>query len=303
MIFAVSVSPTQRLDLLSLIATKLQGISRSDREYGGTETALVAAVTPDRLQPSEAGVLLPALRSYIVRHVSGRRCTDNIPPSGKIAKSAESFNTLAAKFDPAGDRYKPISAEEAKPRGDDDSYQPNLTGQSAQSQAIQDALRWLTHGDREHDGKVLRWTLEERSTQDWLAHYDDAVKLVYDLKENDERSLEAYFCTKSDALNILAVLVPPGPARAKAMDAYKEFLEQSYSSIQNHNLWFTMFRHMLYTARFSDDPKDKAWILDELARSSNPVIALYAKLETHVGPPSATYPAPHVQPAQKQPTF
>jgi hypothetical protein len=303
MIFAVKVSPTQRLDLLSLIATKLQGISRSDREYGATETALVSAVTPDRLQPSEAGVLLPALRSYIVRHVSGRRCTDNIPPSGKIAKSAESFNTLAAKFDPAGDRYKPISTEETKPLADDGSYQRNLAGQSAQSQAIHDELRWLTHGDREQDGKVLRWTLEERSTQDWRAHYDDAVKLVYDLKENDERSLEAFFCTKSDALNILAVLVPPGLARERAMDEYREFLEQSYSSIQNHNLWFTMFRHMLYTARFSDDPKDKAWILDELAGSSNPVIALYAKLETRIGPPSATYPAPHVQPAQKQPTF
>lgn len=299
MTFAVKVSPTERLDLLSLFATELQGISRSDREYGATETALVSAVTPDRLQPSEAGVLLPALRSYIVRHVSGRRCTDNIPPSGKIAKSAESFNTLAAKFDPAGDRYKPISTEETKPLADDGSYQRNLAGQSAQSQAIHDELRWLTHGDREQDGKVLRWTLEERSTQDWRAHYDDAVKLVYDLKEKDENSVEAFFCTKSDALNILAVLVPPGPTRAKAMDAYKEFLEQSYSSIQNHNLWFTMFRHMLYTARFSDDPKDKAWILDELARSSNPVIALYAKLETRIGPPSATYPAPHVQPAQK----
>jgi len=299
MIFAVKVSPTQHLDLLSLFATEFQGISRSDREYGATETALVSAVTPDRLQPSEAGVLLPALRPYIVRHISGRRCTDNMPASGKPAISAEGFNALAAKFDPAGDRYKPISTEETKPLADDGSYQENLTGQSPQSQAIQDALRWLTHGERERDGKMLRWTLEERSTQDWLAHYDDAVKLVYDLKEKDENSLEAFFCTKSDALNLLAVLVPPGPARERAMDAYREFLEQSYSSIRNHNLWFTMFRHMLYTARFSDDPKDKAWILDELARSSNPVIALYAKLETRVGPPSATYPSLHVQPAPK----
>ena len=299
MIFAVKVSPTQRLDLLSLFAAELQGISRSDREYGATETALVSAVAPDRLQPSEAGVLLPSLRYYVVRHVSGRRCTDNIPPSGKIAKSAEGFNVLAAKFDPAGDRYKPISAEEAKPLADDGSYQENLTGQSPRSQAIQDALRWLTHGERERDGKMLRWTLEERSTQDWLAHYDDAVKLVYDLKEKDENSLEAFFCTKSDALNLLAVLAPPGPARERAMDEYREFLEQNYSSIQNRNLWFTMFRHMLYTARFSEDPKEKAWMLDRLARSSNPIIALYAALETRIGPPIATYPSQHVQPAQK----
>jgi hypothetical protein len=303
MILAVKIPPTQRQDLMSLFATKLQEISRSDREYGATETALVSAVTPDRLQPSEAYVLLPALRSYIVRHISGRRCSDNTPASGKMATSAQGFNALAAKFDPTGGRYKPISAEEAKPLADDGSYRQNLNGQSVQAQAIQDALKWLTHGDRERDGKVLRWTLEERSTEDWLAHYDDAVKLVYDLTEKDESSLEAYFCTKSDALNSLAVLVPPGRGREKAMDEFREFLEQNYPSIQNRNLWFTMFRHMLYTARFSDDPRDKAWILDELARSSNPVMALYAKLERRIGSPSTTYPSPHVQPAQKQRTF
>ena len=82
------------------------------------------------------------------------------------------------------------------------------------------------------------------------------------------------FEAKADALNLLAVIVPPGPAREKAMDAYREFLEQSYPSIQNRNFWFTMFRHMLYTARFSDDPKDKAWLLDELARSSNLVVPI-----------------------------
>jgi hypothetical protein len=46
-----------------------------------------------------------------------------------------------------------------------------------------------------------------------------------------------------------------------------------------------MFRHMLYTARFSDDPKNKLWILSELAESSNPVIAFYAKVEITIDQP------------------
>jgi len=299
MVFAVKITPTQRHDLLSLFAARLQEISRSDREYGATEMALVPAVALDRLQPSEAATLLPAFRSYIVRHVSGRRCTDNMPAPGKMAKSAEEFNSLAAKLDPGGYRYKPISAEEARPLADDGTYQRNLIGQSSQSQELLEALRWLTHGDRVRDGKVLRWTLEERSSQDWLVRYDDAAKLVYDLHESSESSPEALFCVKSDALNLLATLAPPGPTRDKAMEGYREFLEQYYSSIQNRNLWFTTFRHMLYTARFSDDPKDKTWILNELARSSNAIMALYAKLETRIGPPSETYPASHVQAAQK----
>lgn len=299
MMFAVKITPDQRRELLSLFAAKLQEIFRSDREYGAAETALASAIAMEHMRPAEAAVLLPALRSYIVRHISGRRCTDNMPVARIMAKSAEQFNNLAAKLDPAKSRYKPISAEEAKPAGDDGTYQPDLTGQAAQSQAVRVALRWLTHGDRVRDGNILPWTLKERHSQDWLRNYDDAAKLVHDLKEADENSPEAFFCMKADALNLLATLAPPGPTRHKAMEEYREFLEDYYPSIQNPNLWFTMFRHMLYTARFSDEPKNKAWILDALARSSNPIIALYAKLETRIGAPSETYPPSHVQAAHR----
>jgi hypothetical protein len=298
MMFAVKMTTDDRRGLLSLFAAKLQEVSRSDREYSAAETALASAIAMEHLRPDEAAVLLPALRSYIVRHVSRRRCTDNMPSAGVMAKSAQQFNNLAVKLDPVKSRYKPISDEEAKPAGDDGTYQPDLTGHSAQSQALREALRWLIHGERVGDGN-LPWTLKERSSQDWLRNYDDTVRLVHDLEEADESSPEAFFCMKADALNLLATLAPPGPMRDKAMEEYREFLEDFYASIQNPNLWFTMFRHMLYTARFSDKPKDKAWILEALSRSSNPIIAFYAKLETRIGPPSETYPPSHVQAAKR----
>jgi uncharacterized protein (DUF2147 family) len=291
MAFSVNLTADDRRELLSLLAAELQLISRSDREYGAAEASLVSAINADRVGSSEAAVLLPALRSYIVRHVSGRRCTDNISASGRMAKSAEQFNSLAAKLDPTESRYKRISVEEAQATGDDGTYQKSLSGQSAQSKEVTEALRWLTHGNRVRDGKVLRWTLEERSSQQWLGHYADAAKLVHDLKEDDEPSPEAFFCMKADALNLLATLAPPSPMRDKAMEEYIDFLENYSPSIQNVNLWFTMFRHMLYTARFSDDPRDKSWILSELARSSDPIISLYAKLEARTGPPVETSPA------------
>ncbi len=149
------------------------------------------------------------------------------------------------------------------------------------------------------DGQAVPWTLQERSSSDWLEHFEDAVKLVHDLKENDEPSPDAFFCMKADALNLLATLAPPGATRDKAMEEFREFLEGYYPSVQNPNLWFTMFRHVLYAARFSEDPTNKKWVLDALAKSPNSIIALYAKLETRIGPPAETYPTPHVQAAQK----
>ncbi len=299
MLSVVKLTPIQRRDLFSSLATELQEISRSDREYGAAEGRLVSALTLIQFQPADAAVFLPGLRSYIARHVSGRRCTEYLPATGKLSKSAEQFNRLVDKFDPAGSRYRKFSVEEAKPAGDDGSYPRNLFGQSPQSQDITDALRWLTHGNRVRDGKVVRWTAEERSSRDWLTHYDDSSRLVHEFKESNEKSPEAFFCMKADALNILSTLAPAGPAREKAIDEYREFLEQSYASIENPNLWFTMFRHMLYTARFSDTPKDRTWLLEELSRSLSPIIALYAKLETRLGPPTETYPPMHVEAAHK----
>jgi hypothetical protein len=296
MVFAVNLAPDQRRDLLSLLTANLQDINRSDREYGAAETALVSAIASDGIRPPEAAIFLPALRSYIVRHLKGHRCTDNMPAAGRIAKSGEQFNSLAAKLDPTESRWTRISAEEAKPAGDDGTYRQDRTGRSERSQAVTEALKWLTHGNRVRHGEVLRWTLEERSSPKWLGRYDDAAKLVHELKEDDEASPEALFVMKSDALNFLAALGPPGQSRDKALEEYREFLEEYYPSIENVNLWFTMFRHMLYTARFSEDPKNRAWILDGLARSSNPIIALYSKIETSVGPPPGeTHPRSHRQ--------
>jgi len=55
-------------------------------------------------------------------------------------------------------------SEEAKPTGDDGTYQQDLTGRSERSQAVTEALKWLTHGNRVRNGEVLRWTLKERSS-------------------------------------------------------------------------------------------------------------------------------------------
>jgi hypothetical protein len=295
MLNAVKLDQEQRRELTSHFAARLYEISRSDREYGGTEGRLVSAISADQIRSSDVPVLLPALRSYVVRHISGRRCVDNIAAAGKIARTAEAFNALVDRVDPRQSSFKHISPEESKPAGIDGTYLKDVTGQSENSQAITEALRWLDHDESAPGTRVVHWTAEQRSSADWLEHYDEAVKLVHDLKERDEISAEAFFCVKADALNALAMLAPPGLTRDKAMEEYRELLEDYYPSIENRNLWFTMFRHMLYTARFSDDLKTKAWILDNLTRSTNPVIALYAQLEKRIGPPHESYPPSYVK--------
>lgn len=291
MIHALNLPTEARRDLLIVLAGKLDQIVDTDRDYSAAETALVSAM---ELLDKDFLVLQPALRTYIARHARATRCSDSIPKAGTLDTAVLAYNKLVLQWDPNGSRLEQISADEAKPTGDSGTYQQNLIGRSSRSLDITEALRWLTHGNREQDGKVVPWTLQERSTREWSIRFQEADKLVHELKEDDEESPEAFFCMKADSLNALARLAPPGPLRTRAFEEFRTFLENYYPSIENRNLWFTMLRHMLYTARFSSEPTEKGWILNQLEQSTNPTIALYARLERRLGAPSDSYPSQHV---------
>jgi hypothetical protein len=274
-ILAVKVTSEQRVVLLNALAGRMDRVAGSDRSFGVTEATLVPEFRPDL---AEAPAFVAALRTYILRHVRGRRCADNIVPAGKVSKSVTQFNDLVFKLDPGGERFKPIPESEARPMADAGSYQPHLLWKSPRARAVLAALQWLHHGNRQPFEEHM-WTLEERSTTEWLEHFQETLKLMDDWKESSENSPDEYLCMVTDALSDMAALAPPGRTRDTAMSTYLEVLEEHYASVENRNLWFTQFRQMLYRARFSKDPADKTWILNAMARSKNPIIALYARIE------------------------
>lgn len=274
-VLALKLTPEKRAVLLTALDGMLDRVSGSDRAFAAVERTLVPNAGPEI---AEAPAFIAALRNYILRHVRGRRCSDNLVPVGSVSKSVTQFNDLVLKLDPAGERFKRIPESEAMPLAEAGSYKPHLLWKSTRAKAVLAALQWLHHGNREPVDEHL-WTLQERSSDEWLQHFQDTLKLLDGWKEDDEDSPDEYLCMATDALSDLAALAPPGPMRERAMSAYLEVLEQRYAVVENRNLWFTQFRQMLYRARFSKDPEDKAWILNSMTRSANPVIALYAKLE------------------------
>lgn len=277
MVLTLNISPEQRNTLLTAFAGALDRISGSDRSFGSSEGALVPEASPDI---AAAPSFLAALRAYIVRHAHAQRCSDNVPTDGKATKSVVQFNALLATQGLANEHLKPISETEASPLGKDGTYTHHLLWRSSKSRSILSELQWLHHGNnKDVSAQNSMLKLADRQTDEWLDHYQSTLKLMQDWKEQDEETPEDYFCMATDALSDLAALASPGKVRDRAMNAYLEFLELHYPAIENRNLWFTQFRQMLYRARFSKDPADKAWMLNSMSRSSNPIIAFYAKLE------------------------
>ena len=278
LILGANVTPAERERLRGSFAVALDRVKGSDRVYARTEFDLARMLAGVLRTGDTAGALMAAMRSYLVRQVSGPRCSESFSAKN-VGNSVRDFNLLVQQLNDGGADYTKISPEESTPLKDEGTYKDDQFWQSPRSKQVLDALKWLNHGNRDLPGDNRFWTLEERSTMEWNTHYLDTLKLIEGWKPDEEPAPEDYYAMKAHAYMLLAGLVPPGKARDNAMGIYRSFLEQSYFLIENHNFWFTDVGFMLNTARAAKDPNDRNWMLDELSRSANPVIALCARLE------------------------
>jgi hypothetical protein len=264
LIFEVSVTSGQREDLLTRFAGNLDHINGTARIFASSSSDLLAHFgdpTP---------VLIPALRAYIVRHVSGPRCSDDtvLQPS-KLPFVVISFNSLVSKLDPTETRLKPITQDEAKPSKDEGTFPHHWWWQSKRSKQVLDALKWLNHGNRNLPDNKRFFTLEERMSNDWNAHFIDTLKLIEGWSADEEDSADDWFGMVSEAYELLAEKAPRDEQREGAMKRFLNFMETHYADIECHNLWFRQLKGQWA----SPDP----WIADRMAESRNPAISLYAR--------------------------
>ena len=113
---------------------------------------------------------------------------------------------------------------------DGGTYKDDQFWQSARSRQVLDALKWLNHGNRNLPDDQRFWTLAERSTMEWNAHYVDTLKLIEGWTPDEEPAPEDYYAMKAHVYMLLAGLVPPGKSRDNAMGMYRSFLESSPTS-------------------------------------------------------------------------
>ena len=101
--------------------------------------------------------LVPAMRSYIVRQVSGPRCASSMKDKSP-SESIRDFNGQVQLLNRQGTDYKEISPEESTPLKDEGPSKLVEFWQSARSKKVLEALRWLNHGNRDLPDDKRFWT-------------------------------------------------------------------------------------------------------------------------------------------------
>ena len=113
------MTAVQRRQLAGAIAGVLDRVAGSDREYAASENVLVPSALPEM---HDSQMFVPALRAYIVRHLSAARCSDTIPAGG-LSESARQFNALIARLSPTTAQLRPIALEEVQPLRVDGTFE------------------------------------------------------------------------------------------------------------------------------------------------------------------------------------
>ncbi|HWC97999.1 MAG TPA: hypothetical protein VG456_14665 [Candidatus Sulfopaludibacter sp.] len=106
------MTAAQRQRLAEAMAAALDRVNGSDREFSASEQVLVASAVPEM---HDSQMFVPALRSYIVRHLSAVRCGGAVRGSG-LPEVARQFNALISRLAPTTAQLKPITADEVQPR-------------------------------------------------------------------------------------------------------------------------------------------------------------------------------------------
>ena len=264
LLFEVHLTPEQLDDLLARFAGVLDHINGTPREFEAAAGSLMAHVGKG------ADVLIPSQRAYIVRHESGPRCSDDrITAAGPLPFAAFQFNSLIKIIDPTGTRFAPIQPDEVKPSKIEPSYPSTIWWQSKRSRQVLEALKWLNHGNRDLPDDKRFFTLEERKSNDWNAHYTDTLKLIEGWEPHEEPSPDDWFGMVAQTYSLLAEMVPGGAEREAAFGRYLNFVETHYADVENHNFWFTALQSLWTRDR---------WLADRCAQSRNPVIATYTEI-------------------------
>ena len=275
-VLTTNLTKSQRSFLLSKFAAILDGMGGDDRTFGATQATLI----PDALPAlAETIVIIPALRSYVVRQLRGPRCHDNIAPLGQLPLVARNFNGFIARIDKEGTTYRAIAETEIKSVKDEGTFKSEFAWRSSRGKEVLGALQWLTHGNRSGQGKTQAWTLDERKMEQWQDRYDSTLKLIEGWKESEEESPEDYTFVISITYKTLATLAIGEAARNRAIDSYLRFLEQRYTSTNSRNLWFASVRMMFDKVSASKDEVEQRWLISHFTRSANPVISVYTDIE------------------------
>ena len=255
--------------LLVPLAGALRRISDDSRSFmeardaGAAILALAEDCERRRISPL---ILADAYRVYVVNNLSGIRCAGG--PSASDANDFVRFFNERLVTPP----LRPIEEREAA--------RSKVEGKASLPRRCEDAecrAMAARYRDLLLSPSGEGWSAEGKSTPEWKGRLEDFFSAMEAWQPSSGLPDAGFFREKSGFYIDLFGLLQGQAGRESAARAALRFLEASRFRAETLAEWFLPVNVLIRRARL--DPLGLGWLAAELERSSDPVIALYARLE------------------------
>lgn len=282
-------------------------ISSDDRSFT-TSGASVLRVMEEAIKSASAAQVssypfLTAWRAFIVRHMHGTRCANNVnariptlvsSTAQTFDGGAQQFNSALASLGDTSGNLRPIMPEEITASKVIEGKPAFMYWQTSVSQKMLDDLRHLRFGTpeqqaannqkpRRQDGMAQYLTDEQRSTPEWEAEVRKYLKSLEDWRAHHDEDSAAFFHMSAINYSALTELMPPGVLRTTVLRNYLAFLTQSEMRKESPPEWFTYVNRLVQTPRQQTDD-DKIWFREELRATGDSVFIVYLNLREMASP-------------------
>jgi hypothetical protein len=226
---------------------------------------------------------MQALRVYLVRHLSGKRCADNTDN-----RQLNVFNTAMRAFEYDKGDLAPITDEESKPAKTEGRMELFSYWGTPRTKKLLMDLKQLRFGTenqqaennkkpRRADGRTQFLTEEQRSDPAWEASVREFLHDVERWSKDHEEAEANYFHMGAQIYAVLIELIPARDLRGEILRSYISFLRQSPLARDNPPAWFLQVKRLI---NFGGDVEpERTWIHGEIKASGDLVMNLYVDLE------------------------
>jgi hypothetical protein len=288
---AVNLTPDQLLMASTAFAASLKSMAADDRSFsytvsfqGSTLQDLGALVASCKRQQVSTAGLADAARSYMARHLGGKRCADTggitvgmgIGGGGTQPTPADAvtyFNTtILGEVYPPGTVIAPLGGDEIRASGVEDPIEPEPEPKSKELSDLIDRYNGLLFNPL-----GTSWSNEQKTETVWQTKLREYMALLADWKPGEAIRPAEYFYRKCYLLSSLINVAPSGPARELVLRGYVDFLQQNGYQQGSRIEWFLPLNTLLF--RVLTEPA-LAGLADEMRNSGDAIVALYAQLGT-----------------------
>jgi hypothetical protein len=289
MLAAANVKDADFRALTSSFAEALGRISGDDRSFAYSMTAgqqiRTLAEESKRRQLSPL-LLLEAYRLYLVINLSAARCADD----DSMQSAATSFGVYSGQAvdqeaqDAVGFFNRRLLMAPLLPIQEEETTPSRLEGvatglrscEDAECRAIAEQYRGLVFG-----ANGTAYPADQQYTPAWRGKLREFLAALAKWQESvpgERPGAEEHFRMKSTAYDELLSLVFNGPDRELVLRAMLDYLKRNRYQQENRMEWLLPVNALI--GRVAMDPAAKQRLADEFRKADDPIIALYANLET-----------------------